>query len=83
MAWGWGKFNSLATTSLAARVELTLFTDEAQDAHQQVYGDQPHEGKLSHEVLAGGAAFAGFKLYEDHQRKEGSCHLDTTHDGIY
>jgi len=26
---------------------------------------------LSHEVVAGGAAFAAFKAFEDHQRKEG------------
>jgi len=26
---------------------------------------------LGHEVIAGGAAFAGFKAFEDHQRKEG------------
>lgn len=46
-------------------------TDEAQDAHQQVYGGEQHEAKFSHELLAGGAAFEGMKLFEDHQRKEG------------
>jgi len=47
--------------------------DEAQDSHQQVYGSggYDNQAKFSHEVVAGGAAFEGFKLYEDHQRKEG------------
>ncbi|KAK8153960.1 hypothetical protein BKA80DRAFT_192562, partial [Phyllosticta citrichinensis] len=30
-----------------------------------------NESSLSHELLAGGAAFAGFKAFEDHQRKQG------------
>ena len=47
---------------------------ESEDAHQQVYGDESseHKGKLSHEVVAGAAAFEGFKLFEDNQRKEGT-----------
>ena len=47
--------------------------DQGQNDHQQVYGgeQQQHEGKFSHELLAGGAAFEGMKLFEDHQRKEG------------
>jgi len=45
---------------------------DAQDQYQQVYdNDQPHEGKLSHELIAGAGAFAGFKAFEDHQRNEG------------
>ena len=54
-----------------------LVLGESQDAHNQVYNqgggyDNPdHQAKFSHELLAGGAAFEGFKLYEDHQRKEG------------
>ncbi|KAJ3472762.1 hypothetical protein NLG97_g10733 [Lecanicillium saksenae] len=31
-----------------------------------------HEAKFSHELLAGGASFAAFKAFEDHQRKEGT-----------
>ena len=54
-----------------------IFPDDAQDAHQQVYGEERHEGKLSHEVLAGGAAFEGMKLFEDHQRKEGGIVIVT------
>ncbi|OJJ48407.1 hypothetical protein ASPZODRAFT_130432 [Penicilliopsis zonata CBS 506.65] len=45
--------------------------DEAQDAHRQVYEQPHHEAKLSHELIAGGASFAAFKAFEDHQRKEG------------
>ncbi|KAG8529637.1 uncharacterized protein KY384_005118 [Bacidia gigantensis] len=51
--------------------------DDAQDAHQQVYQQDggwenpKHEAKFSHEMIAGAASFEGFKLYEDHQRKEG------------
>ena len=54
-----------------------LILGESQDAHNQVYSqgggyDNPdHQAKFSHELVAGGAAFEGFKLYEDHQRKEG------------
>ena len=54
-----------------------LVLGESQDAHNQVYNqdggyDNPdHQAKFSHELVAGGAAFEGFKLYEDHQRKEG------------
>ncbi|KAI9830355.1 MAG: hypothetical protein M1819_005736 [Sarea resinae] len=50
---------------------------ESQDAYQQVYQqgggyDQPdNQAKFSHELVAGGAAFEGFKLFEDHQRNEG------------
>ncbi|KAF4303834.1 putative antibiotic response protein [Botryosphaeria dothidea] len=45
---------------------------ESHDAYQQVYeGDSKNESSFSHELVAGGAAFAGFKAFEDHQRKEG------------
>lgn len=47
--------------------------DSAQDNHQEVYGNggYDNQAKFSHEVIAGGAAFEGMKLFEDHQRKEG------------
>ncbi|KAK4691305.1 hypothetical protein P7C71_g5665, partial [Lecanoromycetidae sp. Uapishka_2] len=51
--------------------------DEAQNNHQEVYGqdggyDNPdNKGKFSHELVAGGASFEAMKLFEDHQRKEG------------
>jgi len=44
------------------------------DAYQQVYDDQgqpKHEGSFGHELIAGGASFAAFKAFEDHQRSEG------------
>jgi len=47
--------------------------DDAQQNHQEVYGSggYDNQAKFSHEVIAGGAAFEGMKLFEDHQRKEG------------
>ncbi|KAF2492260.1 hypothetical protein BU16DRAFT_529613 [Lophium mytilinum] len=45
---------------------------ESQDNYNQVYNeDQQNTASFGHEVLAGGAAFAGFKAFEDHQRNEG------------
>lgn len=41
---------------------------------QQNYNDLQsgnHESSFGHELLAGGASFAAFKAFEDHQRKEG------------
>lgn len=38
--------------------------------HEQVYGGE-HEGKFSHELLAGAASFEATKLFEDRQRREG------------
>ncbi|KAF2125475.1 hypothetical protein P153DRAFT_370134 [Dothidotthia symphoricarpi CBS 119687] len=50
------------------------FFDRHEENYQQVYeNDNFDENKasLGHEVIAGGAAFAGFKAFEDHQRSEG------------
>ncbi|GES64200.1 CipC-like antibiotic response protein [Aspergillus terreus] len=44
---------------------------ESEEAHREVYGQEKHESKLSHELVAGAASFAGMKAWEDHQRKEG------------
>ncbi|KAK8035275.1 hypothetical protein PG993_010270 [Apiospora rasikravindrae] len=44
--------------------------DDAKDHYQQAY-ESDNKAELSHEVLAGGASFAAFKAFEDHQRKEG------------
>ncbi|KAI9706891.1 MAG: hypothetical protein M1820_004670 [Bogoriella megaspora] len=45
---------------------------ESHDAYNQVYEqDSENKGSFGHELIAGGAAFAGFKAFEDHQRKEG------------
>lgn len=49
------------------------FPGESDNAHREVYdNDQKHEGKFSHELIAGAASFAGMKAFEDHQRKEGT-----------
>lgn len=45
------------------------FGDHEQN-HEQVYGEK-HEGKFSHELIAGAASFEAAKLFEDNQRKEG------------
>ncbi|KAK4501723.1 hypothetical protein PRZ48_007532 [Zasmidium cellare] len=44
--------------------------DEARDNYQQTY-ESDNKAEFSHELLAGGASFAAFKVFEDHQRKEG------------
>jgi hypothetical protein len=41
-----------------------------EDHHQQVYGDQ-HEGKFSHELIAGAASFEAARVFENRQRSEG------------
>ncbi|GAB7347011.1 hypothetical protein MBLNU459_g3159t1 [Dothideomycetes sp. NU459] len=43
---------------------------ESHDAYNQVYNDD-NQASLGHEVIAGGASFAAFKAFEDHQRAEG------------
>jgi hypothetical protein len=50
------------------------YSDKNEDSYQQVYENNnfdENKASLGHEVIAGGAAFAGFKAFEDHQRKEG------------
>jgi hypothetical protein len=52
--------------------------DKNEENYQQVYENdnfdqQKHESSFGHELVAGGAAFAGFKAFEDHQRNEGLC----------
>lgn len=47
---------------------------DSEQSYDRVYNNdnfEEHKSSLSHEVIAGGAAFAGFKAFEDHQRKEG------------
>ncbi|KAL8343420.1 hypothetical protein RB601_004340 [Gaeumannomyces tritici] len=45
--------------------------DEAKEHRDAVYGDQAHESKLSHEMIAGGAAFEAMHLWEKKQRESG------------
>jgi len=51
---------------------------ESHEAYKEVYEEgggydnpEQHQAKFGHELVAGAAAFGGFKLFEDHQRKEG------------
>lgn len=68
--FGWGKSKSLEGAMLFS--VLTTLTGESHDAYNQVYSDQqPNEGQFSHELVAGGASFAAFKIFEDRQRAEG------------
>lgn len=55
---------------------MTTTSGESHDSYNQIYDQQgqpqfDNQSSLGHEVLAGGAAFAGFKAFEDHQRNEG------------
>ncbi|KAI1376649.1 hypothetical protein F4677DRAFT_445442 [Hypoxylon crocopeplum] len=45
--------------------------DDAKSQRDEIYDGQPHESKISHELVGGGAAFEAMKLFEDRQRKEG------------
>ena len=50
-------------------------TDKNEDNYQQVYENdnfEENKASLGHEAIAGGAAFMGFKMFEDRQRKEGA-----------
>ena len=75
MPFGWGKFQLWPPLSVSeeSQTDVDLFIGESEDAHKQVYGDGGYENqaKFSHELIAGGAAFEGMKLFEDRQRKEG------------
>jgi len=53
---------------------LTPPPDKHEDNYRQVYENdnfEENKSSLGHEVIAGGAAFAGFKMFEDRQRAEG------------
>ncbi|EEQ38573.1 putative 3-hydroxy-3-methylglutaryl-coenzyme A reductase [Clavispora lusitaniae] len=43
---------------------------EHEESYNAVYGEE-HEGKFSHELVAGAASFGAVKLFEDRQRREG------------
>lgn len=58
---------------------LNSFADSASDhgenSYEQVYNNdnfEENKSSFGHELIAGGAAFAGFKAFEDHQRREGT-----------
>ena len=57
--------------------------DSNEQHYDQVYNNdnfEENKSSLGHEVIAGGAAFAGFKAFEDHQRSEGTF-PDSDHHG--
>lgn len=66
---GW--FGKYLCREVSCHSLTTSMTDDNRDAHEQVYNGD-HEGKFSHELIGGAAAFEGMKLFEDHQRKEGT-----------
>ncbi|PWN95421.1 CipC protein [Tilletiopsis washingtonensis] len=41
------------------------------DSHQEVYNQEPREGKWSHELIGGAAAFEAMRQYEKHEEREG------------
>lgn len=48
---------------------------ESEESYDRVYNNdnfEENKSSFGHEIVAGGAAFAGFKAFEDHQRSEGS-----------
>lgn len=83
MVFGWGRYPPLFRFELAL-LTLSLRLGESQDAHEQVYGGEDggynNQAKFSHELIAGAGAFEGFKLFEDHQRKEGMQFESFRHD---
>lgn len=53
---------------------LTPLPDHGENSYEQVYNNdnfEENKSSFGHEMIAGGAAFAGFKAFEDHQRNEG------------
>jgi len=48
------------------------FDSDSQEAqHYDEYGNQKHDAKLSHELLAGAASFEAAREYEKHVEKNG------------
>ncbi|PWN45671.1 hypothetical protein IE81DRAFT_344566 [Ceraceosorus guamensis] len=41
------------------------------DNHQEVYNGEPHEGKWTHELVGGAAAFEAMRKYEQHEAANG------------
>ncbi|KAK6219265.1 tRNA (adenine-N(1)-)-methyltransferase catalytic subunit trm61 [Pestalotiopsis sp. IQ-011] len=44
---------------------------DAKESRDEIYDGEPHQSKVSHELVAGGAAFEAMKLFEDRQRANG------------
>ncbi|KAI0157594.1 hypothetical protein GGR57DRAFT_510616 [Xylariaceae sp. FL1272] len=45
--------------------------DDGREARDEVYDGQPHESKLSHELIGGAAGFEAMHLFEKRQEAEG------------
>ncbi|KAI1928280.1 Glutathione synthetase [Ophidiomyces ophidiicola] len=58
------------TSDRKLEFKMVLGWGDSHDAHKQVYGKEDNP-KFSQELLAGAASFEGFRLFENHQRKEG------------
>jgi hypothetical protein len=54
-----------------ANLTFPSLTGDAKEARDEVYDGQPHESKLSHELIGSAAAFEGMRLWEKKQREEG------------
>lgn len=71
--FGWGK---LQTTPSNLRSQLTQASDDASQAHQDVYGQdgpQPdNQGSFTHEALAGAAGFEAMRKYQQHEEANGT-----------
>ena len=51
---------------------MGLFTHHhARDAYDQVYGGGRPRHEITHELLAGAAAFEAMRMYEHHREREG------------
>ncbi|KAI0124197.1 hypothetical protein BJ170DRAFT_75512 [Xylariales sp. AK1849] len=44
---------------------------EAKEKRDELYDGEPHQSSLTHEAIAGGAAFEAMKVFEDRQRNNG------------
>jgi len=52
-----------------------LIPSSTDDGNSNQPNFEPNESSFGHELVAGGAAFAGFKAFEDHQRSEGTFYI--------
>ena len=78
MVFGWVSNLRIRDRLVFTHIWNPLLQGESHDAYQQTYNtenNQPqqfdNQPSFGHEAIAGGAAFAGFKMFEDRQRAEG------------
>jgi vacuolar-type H+-ATPase subunit B/Vma2 len=68
------RINTMDKLKAAVQDKLLGF-DHAKGHHEELYADnvEPHhKAKFGHELVAGGAAFEAMRMFEKHQRKNGS-----------